>query len=118
MFDPLRWSGFCGFYDNDEWEALQARKAADRVANQLIIPDADPLMRMDPVIAFSLWKRIHALHRGLESFDAYVSRNKNLVYPPEISAEKKSKGNRPQTRGPHAGRLCNGLCPQGRARDA
>jgi hypothetical protein len=70
MFDPLKKFGYCGFYDDDEWEALQAQKAA---AGPLAIPEADPLKRMDPVNALSLWKRIQALHHGLENFDAYVA---------------------------------------------
>jgi hypothetical protein len=74
MFDPLKKFGYCGFYDDDEWEALQAQKAAERAANPLIIPEADPLKRMDPVNALSLWKRIQALHHAMESFDSYVTR--------------------------------------------
>jgi hypothetical protein len=71
MFDPLKKFGYCGFYDDDEWAALQAQKAA---AGPLAIPEADPLKRMDPVNALSLWKRIQALHHAMESFDSYVTR--------------------------------------------
>jgi hypothetical protein len=74
MFDPMKKFGLCRFYDDDEWEALQAQKAADLAANPLIIPDADPLKRMDPVNALSLWKRIQALHHAAENFDNYVTR--------------------------------------------
>lgn len=70
MFDPLKKFGFCGFYEDDEWEALQAHKAA----NPVFIPQADPLKRMDPINALSLWKRIQALHHALENFDACVTR--------------------------------------------
>jgi hypothetical protein len=71
MFDPLKKFGYCGFYDDDEWEALQAQKAA---AGPLVIPEADPRKRMDPVNALSLWKRIQALHHAAENFGSYVTR--------------------------------------------
>jgi hypothetical protein len=71
MFDPMKKFGFCGFYDDDEWEALQARKAA---AGPLVIPEADRLKRMDPVNALGLWKRIQALNDAAEHFDACVAR--------------------------------------------
>jgi hypothetical protein len=71
MFDPMKKFGFCGFYDDDEWEALQAQKAA---AGPLIIPKADRSKRMDPVNALGLWKRIQALHHAAENFEACVAR--------------------------------------------
>jgi hypothetical protein len=74
MFDPMKKFGFCGFYDDDEWEALQAQKAA---AAPVIVPQADPLKRMDPVNALGLWKRIQALHHAAEHFEEYVTRYVN-----------------------------------------
>jgi hypothetical protein len=71
MFDPMKKFGFCGFYDDDEWEALQAKKAA---AGPLIIPAADRSKRMDPVNALGLWRRIQALHHAAEHFEDYVAR--------------------------------------------
>ena len=71
MFDPMKKFGFCGFYDDDEWEALQAQKAA---AGPLAIPEANPMKRMDPVNALGLWRRIQALHHAAENFDGYVTR--------------------------------------------
>jgi hypothetical protein len=71
MFDPMKKFGYCGFYDDDEWEALQAKKAA---AGPLIIPQADRAKRMDPVNALGLWRRIQALHHAAQHFDGCVAR--------------------------------------------
>jgi hypothetical protein len=73
MFDPLKTFAKCRFFDSDdEWEAFQAQQAAQRAANPLFIPKADPLKRMEPVNALGLWKRIQALNHAAEHFDEYV----------------------------------------------
>jgi hypothetical protein len=78
MFDPMKTFGKVRFFESDEeWEAYQAELAANRAANPVIVPAADPTKRMDPVNALGLWKRIQALHHAAENFDAYVTRYLN-----------------------------------------
>jgi hypothetical protein len=78
MFDPMKTFTKCRFFDTDEeWEAFQAQQAADRAANPLAVPKADPLKRMDPVNPLGLWKRIQALHHAAEHFEEYVTRYVN-----------------------------------------
>jgi hypothetical protein len=70
MFDPVKTFTYRSFDTIEEFDLWKAQKDA----NPLVIPPADPRKRMDAVKALSLWRRIQGLHHAMEHFDAYVSR--------------------------------------------
>jgi hypothetical protein len=70
MFDPVKTFTYRSFDSIEEFHLWKAQKDA----NPLVIPPADPRKRMDAVNALSLWRRIQGLNYAVENFDTYVWR--------------------------------------------
>jgi hypothetical protein len=101
IFDPLPQFTFRSF---DSFEDYALWKA-ERDANPLIIPPAG--LRMAPVNALSLWRRIQAMHHAVENFDQYVTRYVRWRGRRkfEIASQRPLKDRRPATL------MCPGRAP-------